>query len=166
MEKSQGTLHALRVTPLTTNAYLASKVITLTSFAAIEGFIVQAVGFWGVPFDPWPLLAGVVCLGMLYTLVGMGQVALHDSVLSFLIPGVLIVGSVSQLPFLYVLEVGPPALWYLIPSQAPLLLMLAAFRELEAWQWVYAISVSVGSIVVATWWAKRQFARYIGLQDD
>ena len=48
LEKSQGTLLALRTTPLTSTAYIASKVITLTSFAALESAIVYAIAFFGV----------------------------------------------------------------------------------------------------------------------
>lgn len=42
--------------------------------------------------------------GACYTLVGMGQVAAHDSVTPFLMPGALIVGGVLQLPLFFVLE--------------------------------------------------------------
>ncbi len=165
LEKSQGTLQALRVTPLTATAYMASKALTLTVFAAVESAVIYAVGFWGVPVSPAPLLAGIVCLGLFYTFVGLGQVAPHDSVFSFVIPGALVVVSILQWPFLYVLEIGPPVIWYLIPTQAPLLLMLGAFEPLEPWQWVYAISVSAASIILSAWWARRRFARFIGLKE-
>ncbi len=95
----------------------------------------------------------------------MGQVASHDSVFSFLIPGALLVGSITQWPVLYVLEVGPPEVWYFIPTMAPLLLMLASTEPLATWQWVYAITVSLGSIALVAWWAERRFARHIGLPE-
>ena len=165
LEKSQGTLLALRTTPLTSSAYVASKVITLASFAAFEAIIIQTIGFFGTTFNPIPLTLGIVCLGVFYTLVGVGQVAPHDSVFSFLIPGALVVGSVLQLPMLYVLKVGPPAVWYLFPTQGPLLLMLGAFERLDGWQWAYAIGMSVASIGLAGWWAKRRFTRFVALQE-
>lgn len=165
LEKSQGTLRALRTTPLTSAVYIMSKVITLTSFTVIEGAIIYAVGFFGVPLNPLPLVLGVVCLGVFYTFLGMGQVASHDSVFSFLIPGALLIGSVTQWPFLYVLEIGPPLLWHFIPTQGPLLLMLAASEPLALWQWVYGIGVSLASICLAGWWAKRRFASFISLQE-
>jgi len=164
LEKSQGTLLALRTTPLTSSAYVASKVITLAAFAAFEAAIIQAVGFFGAAFHPIPLTFGVVCLGMFYTFVGLGQVAPHDSIFSFLIPGALAVGSVLQLPVLYVLKVGPPAVWYLLPTQGPLLLMLGAFEPLDDWQWAYAIGMSAISLGLGGWWAKRRLSRFIALQ--
>ncbi len=45
LEKSEGTLQALRTSPLTSTAYIASKVMTLTSFALLESAIVYAVAF-------------------------------------------------------------------------------------------------------------------------
>ena len=165
LEKGEGTLQALRTSPLTADAYLLSKTVTLTAFAIVEGAIVHAVGFWGAPFALLPLAAGVLSLGLLNTFVGLGQVAPHDSVLGFLIPGALLVGSAMQWPFLYALEVGPPALWYLFPTQGPLLLLLGAFRPLEPWQWVYAVGMSLAAVVVSGWWLRRRFRRYIALQE-
>ena len=165
LEKSEGTLQALRTTPLTSTAYIASKVITLTSFALVESAIVYAVAFFGVPLNPVPMILGVVCLGVLYTLVGLGQVASHDSVTAFLFPGAVLVSAVLQLPIFHVIA-GPFSLWYFIPTQGSLLLMLGATETLEPWQWVYATVVSLVSIVVAFWWAKRRFARFIALQES
>lgn len=165
LEKSEGTLQALRSTPLRSRDYIGSKVITLTAFALLESAIVYGVGFYGVPLDPLPLVLGITTLGVLYTFVGMGQVASHVSVTSFLMPGALLVGGVLQLPFLYVLDVGPDLLWYLIPTQGPLLLMLGAFEPLETWQWGYAVAMSLIAIGVAGWWSRRRFARFVALQE-
>jgi fluoroquinolone transport system permease protein len=164
LEKSEGTLQALRTTPLTSTAYIMSKVITLTFFAVLESVIVYVVAFSGVHLNPVPMLFGVVCLGVIYTLVGLGQVASYDSVTSFLFPGAVIVTGVMQLPVFYVI-VGPLEVWYFIPTQGSMLLMLGATETLEVWQWAYAIVVSLGSIVAAFWWAKGKFADAIALQE-
>ena len=165
LDKSQGTLQALQTTPLTSSAYISSKVVTLTAFAMLEGTIVYAVAFADAPLAPWPLATGVFFLGAFYTLVGLGQVASHHSVLAFLMPGALVVGSLLQLPVLYVLGVGPPMVWHLIPTQGPVLLMLAASEPLSPWQWAYAIGVSAASLAGAGWWARHRFRRHIALQD-
>ncbi len=181
LEKSEGTLQALRITPLTSTAYIASKVITLTSFAVLESAIVYAVAFFGVPLNPAPMIIGVVCLGVFYTLVGLGQVASHDSVTAFLFPGAALVAGILQFPIFYVIaprefsmlwppsmpisDAGQALLWYLHPTQGSMLLMLGATETLDVWQWAYAIVVSLVSIVLAFWWAKRRFARFIALQE-
>lgn len=164
LEKSEGTLQALRTTPLTSTAYIASKVITLTSFAALESAIFYVVAFSGVPVNPVPMIFGVVCLGVLYTLVGLGQVASHDSVTAFLFPGAVLVALLLELPMFHVIA-GPFLPWYLIPTQGSLLLMLGATETLEVWQWIYAIVVSLLSMVLAFWWTKSRFAQFIALQE-
>lgn len=164
LEKSEGTLQALRTTPLTSTAYILSKVITLTSFALLESAIVYAVAFFGIPLNPAPMIMGVVCLGVFYTLVGLGQVASHNSVTAFLFPGAVVISLFLQLPEFHVIA-GPNPLWYFIPTQGSMLLMLGATENLDVWQWAYAIVVSLVSIVLAYWWAKRRFARFIALQE-
>ena len=162
-DRSQGTLQALRVTPLTSNAYINSKVITLTTFATIECALVYLIGFFPAPMNPAPVLVGVVFLGLFYTFLGLGQAASHDSLFSFLIPGAMLVSLILQLPFLYVLDIKP-VFWHLVPTQAPLLLMLAGSESLPAWQWVYGFAVSITSILVLERWARRRFARFVALQ--
>ena len=164
LEKSEGTLQALRTTPLTSTAYITSKVITLTSFAVIESAIVYVVAFYGVPLNPAPMIFGVVILGVIYTLVGLGQVASHDSVTGFLFPSAMIVALIMELPVFYVIS-GPGLIWYLIPTHGSLLLMLGATETLVHWQWAYAVCVSLAAVVVAFFWAKRRFARFIRLQE-
>ena len=164
LEKSEGTLQALRTTPLTSTAYITSKVITLTTFALLESAIVYVIAFFGVPLNPVPMISGVVCLGMLYTLVGLGQVASHDSVTAFLFPGAVLVTLVMELPMFYVIT-GPDPGWYFLPTLGSLLLMLGATETLEVWQWSYAIVVSLVSIVLAYWWAKRRFSTFTALQE-
>lgn len=164
LEKSEGTLQALRTTPLTSTAYIASKVITLTTFAVFESVIVYVVAFSGVPLNPVPMIFGVVCLGVLYTLVGLGQVASYDSVTAFLFPGAVVVTLLMELPMFYVIT-GPDPVWYFFPTQGSLLLMLGATETLEVWQWSYAIVVSLVSNLLAYWWAKRRFSNFLALQE-
>jgi len=165
LEKSEGTLHALRVTPLTSRRYLASKTLTLTTFAVIESAIVYGIAFLDVPANPAILLVGVVAMGVFYTLIGLAYVAPHDAVTTFLVPGTFLIVGTLQLPVFYLLEVGPPTLWYLIPSQGSLLIMLGAFEPLEVWQWVYAVTMTAGTIAAAGFWARRRFRRFIRLQE-
>lgn len=165
MEKSQGTLAALRTSPLRSSTYLQSKIISLTGFALLESLVVYAVGFWGAAIHLFPLIVGILLLGTCYALIGMGQVAGHDSVTAFLMPGALLVGTVVQLPVLHLLEVAPSWAWYLVPTQAPMLLMLAAFEPLAPWQWIYVMGMTIAALGVGWWWARRQFARHIALPE-
>ena len=164
MEKSQRTIDALRISPLTVDQYLTSKLVTLVAFATIEGVIVQAIGFWGVSFNLPLLAAGIVSLGLMNTLVGLGQVASHSSVLSFLMPGAALVGSVMQWPFLGALGIGPWWVYYVIPTNGPFLLMRGAFSPLAPWQWGYAVGMSLVTIAALALWTRRRLHTHLRLQ--
>lgn len=164
LERSEGTLLALRTSPLEIRHYLTSKVVTLTAFAVVESLVIYVVGAAPLSFAPLPLVLGLVLLNLLYALAGMALVAPHDNMTSFLMPSGLIAGAVLQMPAFWLIDVGPPELWYLFPSQAPLLLLLGAFEPLEPWQWAYALGVVGLATPLAIAWATQRFARHLGLR--
>ncbi|MEM9387829.1 MAG: ABC transporter permease [Pseudomonadota bacterium] len=163
MDRSAGTLLALRASPLTADAYMGAKVLTLTAFSMVEAVLMYTIAFWGVSLEVLPLAGGVLGLGIMYAFIGLGLVARHNSLLAFLFPRAAVVGMVTQFPVFYVLELGPPSLYYAIPSMGPMLLMLASVRELSPGQWIYSVVVTVGSIGLAILWARRGFRHHVTL---
>lgn len=161
LEKGERTLEALRTSMITTQDYVASKVLTLTGFALLESLIIYALAARGVPTNHALLLLGLVVLGALYTLVGLGLASAYDSVTAFLLPVGACVGMVMQLPFLSLVDVGPWWLWWTIPTQAPLYLMQAAFEPLSAGEWAYALGVSAASLAGAWWFCRWRFRAHI-----
>ncbi len=157
LEKGERTLEALRVTGIRTRDYVGSKALTLTAFAIVESAIVYLIAARGVPTDFGLLLLGAAVLGVFYTLVGVGIAAGYEVVTQFLLPVGTLVAMVLQLPFLSLLGVGPGWLWYLIPTQAPLLLLQGAFEPLAPWQWAYAAVVSTGMVLGAAVFCARRF---------
>ena len=164
LEKSQGTLEALRVSPLTAAEYLRSKAATLTTFALAESAIVFAIVYRGGEISPVVLVAGLVVLGLSYTYIGIGLASSFDSVTGFLFPSATVVSVILQLPFLGALDIGPSWLWAMIPSAAPLALMRAAFGADISWS--YAIGVSILLVVASVLYAHARFERYVGLRGD
>ncbi len=162
LEKSERTLQALRTSMITSSDYVLSKALTLTSFALVESLIVYVIAARGTPTNFGWLLLGIFVLGVFYTLVGLALAAPHEAVTSFLLPSGALVAMVLQLPFLSLLDVGPAWLWYLIPTQAPLLLLQAAFEPLQGWQWAYAAGMSIAMLAGAWWFCGRRFRRHIG----
>lgn len=165
LEKGERTLAALRVTMLRTSDYVLSKAITLTGFAVVESAIVYAIAARGVETDYGLLLLGAVVLGVFYTLVGVGLAAAYDAVTSFLLPTGALVAMILQLSFLSLVDIGPWWLWYLVPTQAPLLLFQAAFEPIAPWQWAYAGLVSVLSIVLAAFFCVARFRTHVQLPE-
>ena len=164
-EKSERTLAALRTSPLLTRDYIASKALTLTAFAVVESLIVLGIAGQGADFAPLPLMAGLLGMGLGYTLIGLGMVASHDSVTTFLFPDALLVVTVLQLAFLSVFDVGPTLLYYVIPLQGPFVLMLGAFSPIETWQWVYGVVMTLALIVGSYTFTRVRFRTHMGLQE-
>ena len=164
LDKSDGVFAALRTSPLSPATYLGSKTVTLTGLLLVECGLIYLIAFGGTLERLWPLVLGLVLLAAMQTLLGLGQVAPHDAVTSFLVPGAAIMGTVLQLPVFWVFGAGPPWIWYLVPTQGPLLLILAAFEPIEPWQWLYALGVSTLATAWAGWWALRRFRRHIDWQ--
>ncbi|TPV96996.1 MAG: hypothetical protein B7733_01900 [Myxococcales bacterium FL481] len=165
VDKSTGTLQALRTSMITTWDYILSKAITLSLFALVESIIVYLIAAPGLARSPGWLGVGLLMLGGFYTFMGLGLAASHRSIQSFLFPVGALVAMVLQLPFLSVLELGPDAVWFLIPSRAPLLFMQAGFVPLSGGQWAYAIGIGVLSVVASAIFCYRRFAAHIAFPE-
>jgi len=166
-EKEEGTLHAVVVSPLRTWEYLLSKVLTLTALASLESLIIVAVAGWFLrrtpelpPVRVLPLLAGIIALGVLYTLIGILIMVRYSRVTDALMP-VLFVAIPLQLPFLHFLGLLEHPLFLLPPTSAPAVLMLGAYRPLAPWEWLYAIVYTAAWTAGLSAWAYAAFRTHV-----
>ena len=164
-DKSSRTLDALRVSALRASEYLGSKAVTLSGFAVLESMTIYVVA--GAPglVEAGPLFCGAGLLGLSLALIGMGQVAPHDQVTSFLMPGAVFVTLVLQLPSAYALGLGPTWLWFLVPSHGPFLIMLSGAEELGVLRWCYALLMTAGFVALSFGYAMHRFRSHIGLRE-
>jgi len=165
LERTEGTLGALRVTPLRVGEYVASKVITLSGFALVESAVVLLIAVGPAALPP-AFLPGALAMGVLYTLLGLAQVAPHDTVTGFLVPGAMVATLVLQLPLFPFFGLWPSPLWHLVPTYAPLVLLEAAVRPIAAWEWVYGVGYCALTIAGGWWLVRRRFVRHLGLRVD
>ncbi len=159
LEKGEGTLEGLITTPLRTHEYLASKVATLTFLATAESLLIVLLAY-GIQFRVVPILAGLITMSAILTLFGFIVIARYDSVTDFLLPSAFYTIWIS-LPVLDYFEIWPHWILYLVPSQAALLLMKAAFAPVEDWQLIYAVAYSVLWTALFYVWAQRRFLRFV-----
>lgn len=130
MEKTQGTLQAITVTPLRPSVYVCSKVISLT----LPAFAAGAVVAWLVAdhgFRPLAMLTAIGLSSLVAVLVGFRCVARAPSMNRLMIT-LLWVSTLGYLPLLAHFELVPPALgWVLaaVPSYAMLVVLEAAFVD-------------------------------------
>ena len=166
LEKDDGTLDAVSVSPLRPWEYLAAKVVTLTGLATLEAGLICGGAFaflsrsGPVPM-PSPLIAlGVVALGVMHVLVGVVMVVRYTRLTEVLVP-MSAVGTLMQLPAFYFVGATDHPAMLLIPTAAPTMLIQGAFVGLEPWQWAYAVGGTTLALTVLGVWARRAFVTHI-----
>ncbi len=167
MEKDEGTLAAIIVSPLKVHEYLLSKVVTLTVLAVLESAIIVGVALLIMSrsaalaaFDVPMLVAGTAATGILYTLIGIIISVRYDSITDMIVP-LITVGMVFQLPFLYFLGLLQSPLFLIVPTSAPGVLMQGAFRPAAGWEWAYGIGYTVVWTLGLSYWAYASFRNYV-----
>ena len=170
-ERDEGTLRANIVSPLRTSEYLGSKLITLTALATLEALVMIGgamliMRYWnglpdGLALPNVPLLlAGILAIGIIYTLVGIILIVRYAKITDFLMP-MSFVAVLLQLPFLHFLGWVEHPLFLAIPTSAPTMLMRGAYTPLASWEWVYGIGYTVLLMVGLAWWAYRAFQHHV-----
>lgn len=144
LEKDDGTLDALVVSPLRPGEYLASKVLTLTLLACIEGVLMTYGALaWIARSEPapWPnglFFVGMIALGVMHVLAGVIVAARYDRIMEAILP-MGFVATVMQLPAFWYVGVISSRWVLLIPSGAPAMFLRGAFVPLSPWEWAYAV---------------------------
>jgi fluoroquinolone transport system permease protein len=161
LEKGEGTLEALVVTPLRDAEYLASKIATLTLLSLVENLLI-VMAFYGprLGLGSVPLALGIALASALLTLVGFVAVAGYDSINEFLAPSVMYASLASVPVFTWLLRWDH---WLLLahPLQAVMLIMYGGFEPLEPWQLLYGGFYSTVWIALVAFWSRRVFQRFV-----
>lgn len=159
IEKREGVLDALVVTPLGVRGYIVSKAISLTALATLSSTVVVAVVHsTGVNFAL--LLAGVTLTASLFVLVGVAAVSQFRTINRYFFSAVLY-GTVLYAPIAGYLGIFETPLYYLLPIQPALVLVEGAFSEPRLATTGYALAyLSLGN-VVAYVLARSQFQHHI-----
>jgi fluoroquinolone transport system permease protein len=136
LEKDEGTLTALGVSPLSARRYMVARTITLTTLAAAETLIIVWVSF-GLAAS-WPLFTGIGALGVTYTCLGVAVAARYDSINSLLLPASVIV-TLLLLPLLGHFGLAPRPLMVWHPMEPAITLLRAAYRPTAGPELLFAV---------------------------
>jgi fluoroquinolone transport system permease protein len=160
-EKGERTLSALQVTPLRFRHYLGSKLLTMTVLALLT-CVVVALADYGPGFVPAALLAGAAQLAALMVLAGFVTAPLFPSISEWLLPSTLLL-AVASLPVLDYSGLVVHPLFALVPTEASLLLLGAAFHQVElgGWQLGYALVYPAVWVAGLCLLARRVFRRHV-----
>jgi len=159
LERGEGMLDVVLVSPLRPSEYLASKVISLAMLALAESAIFAVVAY-GLGFSAGWFVLSIVMRGVTGVAVGIVIGVRYRSITHFLVPAIL-VSMLFDLPNLWYLEILPSPLFYLWPSMPPLVLAKAAFFPVDPGQIVYAFVYGLLVVWVALFAASRAIDRYV-----
>jgi fluoroquinolone transport system permease protein len=154
LEREEGTLGALAVSPLAPGGYLAARTITLTALAAVEtvALVWIAVGTGG----SWLLiLSGTAALGVIYTGFGAAVAARYASVNALLLPASAFV-TLLLLPLLSHFGVVPRALFLWHPIEPALALIRAGYGTGGPGEIAFGFAGSLAWGGVAFGWGRRR----------
>ncbi len=160
-EKGERTLFALITTPLRFGQYLTAKLVTMSALALVTCLVVVLVDYG--PAIGWPaFLAGVVLMALLMVLAGFCSAPLFPSISEWLVPSTVLL-ALASVPIIGYSGLYPHLLFYLVPTNGPLLLLGAAFDQvtLTGWQLLYALAYPALWIAGLCLLARRVFHRYI-----
>jgi len=166
IERDDGTLEAVSVSPLRPWEYLCAKVVSLTGIAVFEGMVLVGGTLWWLDGSAFagatiPLvLLGLAALGALQTLVGVIVVARYDRITEALMPMGL-VALVLQIPALYFIGAIDSTVALAIPSAPPAMFLRGAFTSLTMGEWLYASIGTAATLAAAAAWAHRSFVLHV-----
>lgn len=160
-DKGERTLFALQVTPLRFHHYLGSKLLTMSALALLTCLVVALVDY-GPGFGPLALLAGSALLVALMVLAGFVTAPLYPSISEWLLPATLVL-AVASLPVLDYSGLVAHPLFRLVPTEGPLLLLGAAFGQVDlgGWDLAYALGYPLAWAAGLALLARRVFHRHV-----
>lgn len=159
LEKSEGSLAGIAVSPLRDYEYLAAKVGSLTGLALVESLLIIFIVI-GLP-QGWIWLAlATALLGCFYTLVGFQAIVQYDSINAYIMPSVLVV-ILLILPLIDHFGLWQHPIFYLHPLQPALVLMRGAFAGPDPWQVIYGVLGSTAWLGLALYRARDRFDHFV-----
>jgi fluoroquinolone transport system permease protein len=161
IERDEGSVFALAVSPTHPAAYLGARATTLTTLAAVETVALVVVAF-DAPAS-WALfLSGAVTAGVIYTSIGAAMVTRYTTINEFLLPAtVVVIGLLVPLLAHLRLTADLPMLWH--PLEPSLILLRASYDAESAGQVIVGALGSLAWAIAAFGWAQ---GRLQGLMHD
>lgn len=158
LEKQQGVLQSLSVTPLSLNNYLFSKAISLTILSAVISSLLWIIPLWSFSGYGF-ILSGVVLSSLAFTLFGLGFAAGAGSFNQFLAR--IFVGTmVFSLPVLPMIFL-PTMKWLIfLPSNAALDLFIRVTKDSFSFVQLLDLLILIIWIFILQIFAEKQFIKH------
>jgi fluoroquinolone transport system permease protein len=154
LERDEGTLTALAVSPLSASEYLVIRTFTLTALAAAETMAIVWIGF-GTSGSWWLLFTGTAALGVIYTGCGAAVAARYESVNALVLPASAFVAFLL-LPLLAHFGLAPRVLFLLHPLEPPITLLRAAYGAIDPADTAFGVIGSFSWSALAFVWGRNR----------
>ncbi|MTI47736.1 MAG: ABC transporter permease [Firmicutes bacterium] len=162
LEKGEGVLEYLIITPLQVKEYIISKLVSLTFLSLITSIIIEFFSF-GKNINYPIFLVGITLTSFLFILIGFIAVSRFPTINKYLLSSVGYI-IVLCLPLIGYFGIFKSRLFYLFPTQASLLLISGAFKGIDTWQLIYSILYLLVWIAATFKIANISFYKYIILK--
>ncbi len=159
LEKDQGSLEAVVITPLRSREYILSKLISLLLLSVIETLLLTLL-IHGTDFNMLLLLPGLSATSILFALAGFLAAVRYDSVNEYLLPTIPMI-MLLILPVIDLYGFWQTPIFYLHPMRAAMALIQGGFQPISAGEIAYGLIYSLLSIGIFGWLAQRSFQRYV-----
>jgi fluoroquinolone transport system permease protein len=154
LERDEGTLNALAVSPLSPSGYLAMRIFSLTGLAAAETIAIVWIGFG--TGGSWPLiLGGTAALGIIYTGFGAAVATRYESVNALLLPASAFV-ALLLLPLLPHFGLAPRLPFFAHPLEPPMTLIRAGYGAIGRVEVAFGVFGSLGWSAIAFIWGRNR----------
>jgi fluoroquinolone transport system permease protein len=167
-EKSENVLQALVITPMKTDDYILSKVISLTILSIISATIFVALLniFGGIDFSIPYLAISIILTSVMLILLGFILVSRVKSINEYLLAMAVSFLVLLFPPMLHLSGLYENVIFYLWPTQASFTLFTGVFNAagMELWEIAYGIVYQVIWIGLFYFLAKKAFYKHIVLK--
>ena len=167
-EKTENVLQALVITPMRTDDYLLSKIISLTGLSIVSAalFMGLMMVFNNTSFDVFYLALGLVLTSVMLILLGFILVSRVNSINGYLLGMGLGFIVLTFAPLLQLFGIYENPVFYVWPTQASFILFDGVFNaaSLETWEIAYGIGYQVFWIVLFYFLSRKAFHKYIVLK--
>ena len=164
-EKAENVLQSLVVTPMRTDDYLLSKILSLTILSIISASIFMTLMFVfnETEFNIVYLITSIILTSVMLILVGFILVSRVQNVNGYMLGMIIGFLVLTFPPLLDLFKLFENPVFYLWPTQASFILFDGVFNAsaLEIWEVIYGIIYQVIWIAVLYLFAKKAFYKYI-----
>jgi len=167
-EKSENVLQALVITPMKTDDYLLSKIISLTILSIISAilFMVLMMIFNDTSFNIFYLALSIILTSVMLILIGFVLVSWVNSINGYLLGMVIGFIGLTFPPLLQLFNIIENPVFYIWPTQASFILFDGVFNaaNLGIWEIIYGIGYQLFWIVLLYYFARKAFYKHIVLK--